>query len=136
MWGGQYQKYYLVIPSAVLGSLGAYLICFALDNKVLAFLGQSTLVLLAFHQILAYRLFQEYLCKDWVTSTFQYPENDYHIILMALTETAFGLAIILPLYFFLAYTPVAFMIHRKMPVWWKNEYLTVKGKLIKRADHA
>jgi fucose 4-O-acetylase-like acetyltransferase len=136
MWGGQYQKYYLVIPSAILGSLGAYLISFALDNKILAYLGQSTLILLAFHQILANRLFQDYICKNWVNETFKLGENDYHIAFLALTETLFDLGIILPIYFLLAYTPLAFMIHKKIPSWWKEKYLQVKDKIRKRTDQA
>lgn len=120
MWGLQYQKYYLVIPSAIFGSFGIILISNAVSNKIFAELGKTTLVLLAFHQTLSMPLFKNNLFSGWYSYINSLPKSDINHSLFALTETSFSLITLLPIYYLIIYSPFAIFLNKKIKPFWIN----------------
>ena len=128
MWGLQYQKYYLVIPSAIFGSFGIILISNAITNKVFGELGKTTLVLLAFHQTLSMPLFKNDFFPEWYSYINSLPKSDISCPLFALVETLFSLVMLLPIHYLIIYSPLAICLNQKIKPFWSKLINTVFGK--------
>lgn len=121
MWARQYQKYYLTIPAAILCSYGIIAFSFAISNKVLGELGKTTLVILAFHQILAFHIFGVHIASSWWIQVVQVNKPNYYF-LYATVETLFSMVMLIALHYVFAYSPFAFMIGKKMPQFYKDKW--------------
>lgn len=128
MWGLQYQKYYLVIPSAIFGSFGIILISDAITNKAFGELGKTTLVLLAFHQTLSMPLFKNDLFPEWYSYINSLPKLDINRPLFALVETLFSLVMLLPIHYLIIYSPLAICLNQKIKPFWSKLINKVFGK--------
>ena len=120
MWGLQYQKYYLVIPSAVFGSFGIILISNAITNKIFGEIGKTTLVLLAFHQTLSMPLFKNNIFPEWYNYINSLPKSDINRPLFALVETLFSLVMLLPIHYLIIYSPLAICLNQKIKPFWNK----------------
>ena len=120
MWGLQYQKYYLVIPSAIFGSFGIILISNAITNKVFGELGKTTLILLAFHQTLSMPLFKNDLFPEWYSYINSLPKSDINRPLFALVETLFSLVMLLPIHYLIIYSPLSIFLNQKIKPFWNK----------------
>lgn len=129
MFQGQYKDYWLTLPAAFLGSLGVVLISKAIDNKVFSELGKTTLVLLAFHQIMVNYIFDVYVVKSWFMTIPQMAPNSLQRASYAFAETGFDLLILVPLYYVFIYTPLAFTLNKPMPGYWLKFVSWIKQKL-------
>jgi len=114
-WGGQFQKYYLVIPSSILSSFGIIFLSRAIDNKVVSTLGQMTLVILATQQDLSQRLWKDYILKDFYRSLGQYSPDSIQRFGYAFGGALFAILIGVALYYLIKYSPFAFAIGKKIP---------------------
>lgn len=121
MWARQYQKYYLTIPAAILCSYGIIAFSFAISNKVLGELGKTTLIILAFHQILAFHIFNVHIASSWWTQVVQVNKSSYYF-LYSTVETIFSMVMLIILHYIFAYSPFAFMIGKKMPQIYKEKW--------------
>ena len=131
MWARQYEKYYLTIPAAILSSIGVILMCNGIRNKVMAEFGKATLILLPFHQIVTIPLFNDYIAHDWFVSLTPVAwSNDYQWAFYSLTSAVFSTGVLLLFYYFIIYSPFAFIINRKIPLYYKNLYSLVKTKVL------
>jgi acyltransferase len=130
MWAGLYRPYYVVLPTALINSFGVIFFSRAITSKPLGWLGRSSLVLLAFHQRLSFPIFTEYLAKDWVKGIYAMPleGNDPHYVYLALAMVAFSLALILPIYCLIIYTPLSFILNRKMLPCYQKMFALIKEK--------
>lgn len=119
MWAMLYQKYYLVIPSAIISSFGFIFLCNSISNKVLAELGKTTLFLLAFHQIVSMTIFKD-LFPEWYHNFCVSPKENINHYYFPLVETLFCLVTILPAYYLTINTPLCIFLNKKMPTWLQN----------------
>ncbi len=134
MWAMQYEKYYLVIPAAIICSFGIIFISNAIRNKVLGELGKTTFVLLAFHQTWSMPIFS-LIFPEWYRFFCSLASEDMNRYYYSLVETLFCFATILPIYYIIINTPFCVCLNKKMPAWLKNklEKLQIKfSNLIKK----
>ena len=129
MWARQYQKYYLTLLVAVLDSLGVILICNGIRNKVLSEFGKSTLILLAFHQIVTTPLFNNYIASDWFQSVIGLGRDNINYLFYCFVSSIFSTITLLLFYYFIIYSPFAFIINRKIPQFYKDFFNKIKLKL-------
>ena len=134
MWAGRYQPYYLILPVAIILSFGVCFLSAAITNKILAQLGLTTLVLLAFHQEFTMKLFSRWFIdyRQSINIYIYNDPNDYHILLYTLAETLFSIALQLPIHYLLAYSPFAFIINKKMPQFYKDKFQLIKNKITEK----
>ncbi len=125
MWSMNYSKYYLAIPCAVLSSLGVVLISNAVTNKFLGVLGKTTIVLLAFHQLLTIPIFNK-IFENWRASILPLDPNSFKYLLYHLTSTLFSITILSSFYYALCYSPFAFVLNKKMPNFYKKLFQKIK----------
>ena len=131
MWAMQYGQYHLTIPCAVLSSLGVILFSNAITNRFLGELGKTTLVLLAFHQILTLPLF--YGCTHtWYAQIAPLGGDDWRYLLYHLTATLVSVITLAGVHYLIIYSPFAFIINKKIPNFYKEKWEWFKGKLIKK----
>ena len=130
MWGNQYKEYYLTIPSAVFLSLGFIYFCNTISNKVLGELGKTTFVLLAFHQTIAMPIFQIKMFPEWYATFRGLDRMDLTRYQFSSIETLFCLVFCIALYYIICYTPLAFMLRKKIPEFYKNTYYKVKDNIL------
>ncbi len=114
MWARQYQKYYLTIPAAILCSYGVVCFSYSISNKIMGELGKTTLIILAFHQGLAFHIFNVHIASNWWIQVVQVNELGYYF-LYATTETIFSMILLIALYYLILYSPLAFILNKKMP---------------------
>ena len=120
MWARQYKKYYLVIPSAVFLSLGVILFSFTISNFILALLGQTTFVLLAFHKVFTFPLFAKILFKKWTASIALLSWPNFDMVIFWLCETMFSIVILVAVHFLIVYSPFSFILNKKpLPIYVK-----------------
>jgi len=134
MWARQYQKYYLTIPAAILCSYGILCFSYSISNKILGELGKTTLVILAFHQVLTFNIFNS-IAANWWTQVCQV-NNLWYYFLYATVETIFTLALLIPLHYLIVYSPFAFILNKKLhPIYkekWQQFLDSLKRKLAKK----
>ncbi len=130
MWARQYQKYYLTLPSAVSNSLGVILICNGIRNKVFSEFGKSTIVLLAFHQVVTIPIFNNYLASGWYQSVRILGTENLNYLFYCVVSSIFSTITLLLFYYFIIYSPFAFIINRKIPQFYKDFFSKIKLKLI------
>lgn len=131
MWGGVYEPHYILLPVAIVLSFGVCFFSAAVTNKVLAQLGLTTLVLLAFHQEWTMKFFGRWFVsyRESINVYLATNPNDYHVLLYTLAETLFCLVWQVPLYYLIVYSPFAFILNKKMPRWYKDKFYLVKNKI-------
>lgn len=134
MWAGLYRPYYLILPIALINSFGVIFFSRAITNKPLAFIGQSTIVLLAFHQRVGFPIFNHYVAKAWVASVLAAPlaDNDIRYTYYALAVTSFTLLILLPVYCLTVYTPLAPLLNRPWLPCYQRLFASWKAKMTKK----
>lgn len=125
MWSMNYGKYYLALPCAVLSSLGVILICNAITNKVFGVLGKTTIVLLAFHQLLTIPLFNQYF-SGWRSNIISLNPDSFTYLLYHFISTLFSISVLSALYYGIIYSPFAFMLNKKMPLFYKKIFSKLK----------
>lgn len=108
-----YDKYYLTIPFAVIGSLGFTLICRGLTNSALAFPVKFNLMLLAIHQPFTFPLFQIHIARSWWLQAAGLPAESLNLICFVLAMTAFSAVISVIMYGIILVTPFSFIINKK-----------------------
>ncbi|MCH5171886.1 MAG: acyltransferase [Erysipelotrichales bacterium] len=129
MWGNQYKEYYLTIPSAVFLSLGVIYLCNTISNKVLGELGKTTFVLLAFHQTMAMPIFQQKMFPSWYATFKALDKMNLTRYQFSSAETLFCLVFCIAIYYIICYTPLAFMIRKRMPDFYKKAFYQAKQKI-------
>ena len=110
-----YRMHYVTLPCALLGCLGFVLFCRGISNFVIARPVEMNLILLQFHQVLAFPLFREIFFKDWWRSTAWLPVQDYRFVLMTLAMTAFSVAILSVLHLLIKYSPLSLIVNQPLP---------------------
>lgn len=133
MWGMSYDKYYLVIPCAVFSSFGVILISNAMRNKVLVELGKTTLVLLAFHQIITIPIFNQDIASNWYESIRTLEPNNINYLTFSFASTLFSIVTLVMVYYFIVYSPFAFILNKKTKPFYKETILKLKSKLSKKS---
>lgn len=113
MWSGQYKKYYLVIPSAVFGSIGMIFLSKAMTNPVFSELGKGSIVVLALQQDLGIKLWKNYIVPNWYTHINMLEKNSFDRFAYAFCGVAFTFVIAYLVYYLILFSPLAFMIHQK-----------------------
>ncbi len=129
MWGRQYQKYYLTLPCAIINSCAFILICSAFRNKIFSECGKSTLVLLAFHQIVTIPLFNNYLANGWYNTIRILSKDDFQYLFYCLISSLFSTLTLLIFYYLIIYSPFSFILNRKMPQFYRDGFHKLKTKL-------
>jgi len=114
MFSRIYTPYYITIPNAVLGSFGFILICRALTNRILAKCIELNLALLAFHQVLAFPLFQFTICREWWIEVYRLPISDPHYILFVGCMTLFTVALVAIIHFVIKFSPFSAIINQPL----------------------
>lgn len=108
-----YDKYYLTIPFAVIGSLGFTLICRGITNTVLAYPVKFNLMLLAVHQVFTFPLFQAFVARDWWVRTFAFPPENLDLILFVLAMTLFSLVLAIVMHGIVIVTPFSRIVNKQ-----------------------
>lgn len=114
MFFGNYNPYYIVLPNAIIGSLGFILICRGITNPILAKPVEMNLALLPFHQVLAFPLFGFVFFKDWWKEVYQLPASNPQYILYVSTQTLFSIALIAIIHFAIKYSPFSIIVNQPL----------------------
>ena len=124
MWGMNYSQYYLTIPCAILSSFGIILISNSIKNRILAELGKTTLVLLAFHQIVTIPLFNQTIAPNWYNNVQSLDGNSIEYLLFSLSSTLFSIISLVGVHYFIIYSPFSFILNKKInPIYLKKKQL-------------
>jgi hypothetical protein len=132
MWGMNYSKYYLVIPCAILSSLGIIFISNSIRNKVLVELGKTTLVLLAFHQIVTIPLFNQIIAPSWYQQVVNLDGNSIQYLLFNLVSTLFSVVTLVCVHYIIVYTPLSFILNKKIHPFYKRQFMKIKEKILRK----
>lgn len=130
MFGAQFSKYYFVIPSAILSSLGFIFLCKTIENKWLAVLGKPSITVFALHQVLPFRLFREWFKPYW-ERVCTLPNTDPAWYLESFAQVVFSAALLIGLYYAIKYSPLAPCINCKQPKYMQNLIEKVKNRFKK-----
>lgn len=118
MWARQYKEYYLILPSAVIASMGIILFSRAVENKFFGEVGKTTLIIIAFHQVFTMPIFNNFVAKAWWKLSFTYADNSGMLYLFALASSLFSFITLTPLYYLFKWSPFAFMIGKNVPAFY------------------
>ena len=121
MFSRYFMPYYLILPNAVMGSIGFILICRGITNPVFAKPVEMNLALLAFHQILAFPLFRSKLCPEWWANVYNLPVSDPQYILFNSAMTSFSVALIAVIYFIIKYSPISVIVNQPLAGIYRRE---------------
>lgn len=109
-----YKPYYIMIPNAIIGSIGFILICRGITNPILAKPVEMNLALLPFHQVLAFPLFRHVFFNNWWKEVYLLPASDPRYILFACTLTLFSVALIAVIHFAIKYSPFSIIVNQPL----------------------
>lgn len=109
-----YKPYYIMLPNAIIGSLGFIFICRGITNPILAKPVEMNLALLPFHQVLAFPIFRSILFPKWWAKVHMLPASDFQYILFATTMTLFSIALIAVIHFAIKYSPFSIIVNQPL----------------------
>ena len=109
-----YKPYYIMLPNAIIGSIGFILICRGITNPILAKPVEMNLALLPFHQVLAFPLFRHVFFNNWWKEVYLLPASDPRYILFACTLTLFSVALIAVIHFAIKYSPFSIIVNQPL----------------------
>lgn len=109
-----YAPYHIVLPNAIIGSLGFILICRGITNPILAKPVEINLALLPFHQVLAFPLFRYKICPGWWMQVQALPASDMQFILFAIAMTIFSIALIAIIHLAIKYSPFSLIVNQPL----------------------
>lgn len=109
-----YKPYYIMLPNAIIGSLGFIFICRGITNSILARPVEMNLALLPFHQVLAFPIFRSILFPEWWAKVHMLPASDFQYILFATTMTLFSIALIAVIHFAIKYSPFSIIVNQPL----------------------
>lgn len=109
-----YKPYYIMLPNAIIGSLGFIFICRGITNPILAKPVEMNLALLPFHQVLAFPIFRSILFPEWWAKVHMLPASDFQYILFATTMTLFSIALIAIIYLAIKYSPFSIIVNQPL----------------------
>lgn len=115
MFARFYLPYYSTIPTALIGSIGFLLICRGVTNPFLAKAVEINLALLAFHQILAFPLFRNFIFKNWWTKVQTLPTSDFSYIAFDCCMTLFAIVLISIIHLGIKYSPLSAIVNQPTP---------------------
>lgn len=117
-----YKPYYIVLPNAIIGSLGFILFCRGITNPILAKPVEMNLALLPFHQIVAFPIFRSILFPEWWAKVHMLPASDFQYILFSITMTLFSIALIAVIYFAIKYSPLSAIVNQPLASFYRRNY--------------
>ena len=126
MWGMNYNKYYLTIPCAVFSSLGIIFISNSIRNKVMQELGKTTLVILAFHQIVTIPLFNNAIAVTWFNNISSLSGDSIQYIFYCLVSSLFSIVCLVSVHYLIIYSPFAFILNKKIKPFYFKIYEKIK----------
>lgn len=109
-----YKPYYIMLPNAIIGSLGFIFICRGITNPILAKPVEMNLALLPFHQVLAFPIFRSILFPEWWAKVHMLPASDFQYILFATTMTLFSVVFIAIIYLAIKYSPFSIIVNQPL----------------------
>lgn len=116
-----YKPYYIMIPNAIIGSIGFILICRGITNPILAKPVEMNLALLPFHQVLAFPLFRHVFFNNWWKEVYLLPASDPRYILFACTLTLFSVALIAVIHFAIKYSPFSIIVNQPLAGFYRRK---------------
>lgn len=123
MFSRIYRAAYITLPCALIGCFGFTLLCRGITNPVLAKPVEINLALLAFHQVLAFPLFMNFIAKDWWIAVWSLPTTDPRFLAYVLTATAFAIALSAAIHFLLKYSPLSLIVNQPLPDFYRKKSL-------------
>ncbi|MCF0222462.1 MAG: hypothetical protein HUK19_09230 [Fibrobacter sp.] len=128
MYLSNYGEYHLPLLCALLGAIGFTILCRGLTNRFFAYFVKFNLVLLPFHQVVAFPLFKFFIAKEWWNKVAFNPPEDLQFILYILAMTVFSVVCAVVMYCIIIVTPFSFILNRpRYPLFGK-----MLGKILKR----
>lgn len=115
MFWRYYTPYHLMLPCALIGSLGFTVLCRAITIPFIAKLVQTNLALLAFHQVFTFPLFRYKIALGWWNQVGYLPVTDIRFIAFTFVLTLFSVVSLTALHFIIKYSPFSAIVNQPTP---------------------